>query len=150
MLRMTTELDILAARIVGHRTMVLLNHKEPFVEYQIEISTPKGLVICWKRYSEFRILRAGLQRTSKLRRSQLPALPPRRWLANLSTDTIRERTAQLNQFLTELVAEENLQWGIQIDSTLAVLKRRRPCTIDGSLLDSFRSTTLASPQWYSV
>ncbi|KDO27259.1 hypothetical protein SPRG_07508 [Saprolegnia parasitica CBS 223.65] len=123
--------------------MVLATEKAPFVEYEIEISTPKGLVVCWKRFREFRILRHGLKRTSNAR---LPSLPKRRWLCNLSTDTISERKVMLNQFLSQLVANEALQWGIQIDATLAVLKRRR-LSVDRKLLDSFTSTTLASPHW---
>ncbi len=76
-----------------------------------------------------------LQKEAGFKKRDIPELPKRNIIENLSQKTIGERAEKLNQFLDAAVKAEHLQWGIKVDDTIAVYKRRvkKPGTATQSL-----------------
>ncbi|EQC36606.1 hypothetical protein SDRG_06048 [Saprolegnia diclina VS20] len=120
---MPEEIGLASARIVDSR--IVTRGGQKYVQYKLEIQTTNfGTVYCWKRYSTFRALCDRLQKEAGFKKTEIPQLPKRHILGNLSQKTIGERADKLNEFLDAAVRAEHLQWGIKVDDTIAVYKRR--------------------------
>ncbi|OQR81870.1 myosin [Thraustotheca clavata] len=122
-LAMPEEIGLASARIVDSR--IVTRGGQKYVQYKLEIQTTNfGTVYCWKRYSTFRALCDRLQKEAGFKKSEIPQLPKRHIIGNLSQKTIGERADKLNEFLDAAVRAEHLQWGIKVDDTISVYKRR--------------------------
>ncbi|KDO16880.1 hypothetical protein SPRG_17641 [Saprolegnia parasitica CBS 223.65] len=120
---MPEEIGLASARIVDSR--IVTRGGQKYVQYKLEIQTTNfGTVYCWKRYSTFRALCDRLQKEAGFKKTEIPQLPKRHILGNLSQKTIGERADKLNEFLDAAVRAEHLQWGIKVDDSIAVYKRR--------------------------
>nr|CCA17619.1 myosinlike protein putative [Albugo laibachii Nc14] len=117
------EIGLLSASVVA--TRVISRTGKKFIQYQLEIKTNNyGTVYCWKRYSTFRTLCDRLHKENKIKRKDIPEIPPRQIVGNFSPRTIEERAQKLNRFLDAAVKAEHLQWGVRVDDRIAVYKRR--------------------------
>ncbi|KAG9400642.1 hypothetical protein AC1031_010856 [Aphanomyces cochlioides] len=117
------EITMKSARIVNSK--IVTRGSQKFVQYQLEIQTTNyGTVYCWKRYSTFRALCDRLQKEAGYKKKDIPELPKRHIMGNLTEKTVLERVHKLNEFLDASVRAEHLQWGIKVDDRIAVYKRR--------------------------
>ena len=83
--------------------------------------------VCLLLILPFCVYRALCNRLHKIdgyKKKDIPQLPKRKVIGNLSQKTIRERTEKLNQFLNAAVKAEHLQWGIKVDDSFSAYKRR--------------------------
>lgn len=121
------ELKLLSARIIGHN-VVSDEAGRRYVLYKLEVETddPQRLkrLTTYKRYSTFRKLCDQLIKEKGYSKTDIPKLPSKALIGNTSPQLIEERTRRLNEFLEAAVRADHLQWGIQINDSVAVYKRR--------------------------
>ncbi|OQR96141.1 myosin-like protein [Achlya hypogyna] len=118
------EATLVSAKVIDSR--VASKDGRKIVEFRLALETTTlGTLFVWHRYSTFRNLAKSLRRNHPNRVDAIPELPDTPLFGLVTNGRMHDRLKALNAFLQAVTDAEDLQWGIRVDPTMCVFKRRQ-------------------------